>query len=160
MLGDEEEEMVGSDELDDQVVKDDRVMDDDLDEGVEEPAPVYPAPRPVRLPSLPVEPTLSRTGETLWGPPEPKPEPEPEPEPKPEQPASALDDLFEVPDEDDNDMYVDDLIAVDEEGDLSDLTRVTEEDIMGSPPRPRPSPVRYRRTGRRYIPPTSMGGVG
>jgi len=77
----------------------------------------------------------------------------------PEKPKNDLSDLFEVPSETDNDMEVDDLFELDDYDDLSDLTRVTDEDIMGSPPKPKPRKVVYRRTGRHYTPPTSIGGI-
>lgn len=91
-------------------------------------------------------------------------EPEAVVEDKPKLRADELSDLFEVPQEDDNDMYTDDLFELDEEDDLeddlSDLTSVSHEDIMGDAPRQKP---RYRivRPARRRIvrPPTTMGGM-
>lgn len=81
-----------------------------------------------------------------------------------------LSDLFEVPDEHDNDMEVDDLldtdiddlVDVDDEdvyggGDLSDVLSVTHEDIMGEKSR-----VKYPTSRRRIIrgsTPTSMSGI-
>jgi hypothetical protein len=81
-----------------------------------------------------------------------------------------LSDLFEVPDEHDNDMEVDDLLDTDiddlvdvgEEdvyggGDLSDVLSVSHEDIMGEKSR-----VKYPTSRRRVIrgsAPTSMGGI-
>ena len=118
----------------------------------EEPQPVPEPPRSIRAP-IPIMPALGRAGDVLWG----------QPEPKPEAPKNELSDLFEVPGEDDNDMYVDDLFEVDEEDldmedDLSDLTSVSREDVMGKKPTPRPQ--RFRRTQQPYSGPTSMGGVG
>lgn len=123
-------------------------------------------------------------------PPEPAPIPEPEPAPEPMQPSKwnwigspsrpeaqeesdGISDLFRIEDEDDTS----DLISVDLEkdiidGDLEDLTEVSEEDILGDeetgqvpldykPDLPkRKSLPRYRRTPFRYIPPISMGGSG
>lgn len=50
-----------------------------------------------------------------------------------------MDDLFEVPEEDDNDMYVDDLFEVDGEDlefdtDISDIVSVSREDVIGRKP--------------------------
>jgi len=117
-----------------------------------EPSPVPAVARPVSIP-VPVAPTLQRTGDTLWG----------KGGPEAEKPKNDMSDLFEVPQEEDNDMYTDDLFELDEEdvGDeesLADLTRVTEEDIMGAPPRSK-RPERPQRTQRPYTPPTSMGGT-
>ena len=88
---------------------------------------------------------------------------------EPETKQDALADLFEVPQEEDNDIGMADLFevedqTVDMEDDLSDLTQVTEEDVMGTPPpppqkAPAPAKPRYRRTTRRYYPPVSVGGV-
>jgi len=50
-----------------------------------------------------------------------------------EESSDDLDDLFEVPQPEDNDMAVDHLVARPEEDDLSDLVEVSEEDIMGEP---------------------------
>lgn len=77
-----------------------------------------------------------------------------------EEKKDELADMFEVPQEDDNDMVTDHLVELDEEDDLSDLTAVSREDIMGTPPKPR---VRVTRRGKRFIrrepPPTSLRGV-
>lgn len=147
------------DELDAQVTGDELVQDIEPPDGVatpepatEEPQPSPEPPRSIRAP-IPIMPALGRTGDVLWG----------QSGQAPEKPKSDMDDLFEVPEEDDNDMYTDDLFEVDEEDvefddDLSDLTRVTEEDIMGKKPVPRPQ--QFRRTRRQYNPPASMGGVG
>jgi hypothetical protein len=80
--------------------------------------------------------------------------------PKP-APKNELADLFQVPQAEDNDMYVDDLFAVPEEeldmeDDLSDLTQVSREDVMGKPPKPR---LRYTRTKKPYAGPTTMGSI-
>lgn len=77
-----------------------------------------------------------------------------------------LSDLFRAPSENDPDMQTDDLLEVDLyddvlDGDLEDLTEVTEEDIMGPedpPPPPKPPRRLMRRTSKRYEPP-SMGGM-
>jgi len=80
-------------------------------------------------------------------------------EPPPDLPRDGLRDLFEVPDERDPDMYIDDLTEVSEEdvfgdggsdmsdlldvtdedlgvgsGDMSDILEVSKEDIMGTAP--------------------------
>jgi len=70
-------------------------------------------------------------------------------------------DLFEGPQPEDNDMATDHLFAVDEPEDLSDLTDVPEEAVMGEEldaesepePEPQPQPRRYRivSKGRRVI---------
>lgn len=124
-------------------------------ENAENPEEETQVPTPTRIP-IPVSPTIEKAtdaaGNVLWG------------EPKPEPPKNELDDMFAVPEPEDNDMYTDDLFEVEEEDvdledDLSDLTSVTDEDIMGAPPKPRPPVMRYRRTSKRYNPPTSMGGI-
>lgn len=90
--------------------------------------------------------------------------PEPEVE---EEEEDELADLFEVPQPKDNDMRTDHLFGVDDEGDMSDLVEVSEEDIMGEPSEPESveRPVvkskKYRivRPIRREPPPTSLGGI-
>ncbi len=156
----------GRDEIsepEDQVVEEEPIEDEELgepeiEEGEGEPGgeleteePATTPSQPVSIP-VPVTPVLEKTSTALWGPPEPKKEP----------PKSGLEDLFEVPEEEDNDMYIDDLFELDEEDfdleeDLSDLTQVTDEDIMGKAPPPRPA--KFTRTSKRYIPPTTMGGL-
>ena len=76
-----------------------------------------------------------------------------------------LSDLLEVPQEDDNDMYIDDLFEADEEDiefddDLSDLTSVSHEDVMGRRP-VKKKKVRYVRVRKVYReqPPTSLQGL-
>lgn len=151
----EEEEAENTDEIeyDNEIAESESTEPAGLTEATES-APVS-APRAVIPPSISVTPALGRTGDVLWG-----------REQKPRH-HSDLDDLFEVPDpEVDNDVYIDDLFEIDEddleyepEDDLSDLTRVTNEDVMGVAPRPRP-PQRFRRTGRPYYnPPSSLGGT-
>ena len=96
----------------------------------------------------------------------------------PKQAPDGLSDLFDPGTEDDTS----DLVSVDidkdivdinpETGDLSDLTDVSEEDILGDeetgqvpldyqpdPPRRKILP-RYRRSSQRYVPPTRAGGSG
>ena len=73
------------------------------------------------------------------------------------KPKNDLADLFSVPAPEDNDMYVDDLIESPGEDDMSDLTRVTNEDIMGTP-RKRKVTRRFIRTNKPYNP-TSLGGM-
>jgi len=77
-----------------------------------------------------------------------------------EEEKDELADLFEVPKSEDNDMTTDHLVDVDEEEDLSDLTTVTEEDIIGSPPAVRKKKYRIARPTRQSPPPTTLGGVG
>ncbi len=88
------------------------------------------------------------------------------------QAPDGLSDLFVV----DEDPDTDDLVSVDIEndiidGDLSDLTEVSEDDILGDelgqtdldyhPDLPRRKPVvRQRRLPARYVPPTRAGGSG
>lgn len=93
----------------------------------------------------------------------------------PAPPGDDLSDLFEGPDmERDNDVYIKDLVTVEEEdvfGDggedmsdllevdeeegLEDLLHVSQEDIMGTKPKPKAQLVR---TSRQY-PPTGLAGV-
>ena len=107
------------------------------------------------------------------------PEPEPEAEPMPETPApvferseperetneDALADLFEVPQQDDNDMRTAHLVELEEEEDLSDLVDVDfGTDIVGDEePEPQQKRFRISPRGRRFIrrqpPPTSLGGL-
>ena len=83
--------------------------------------------------------------------------------------ADDLDDLFEGPQPEDNDMAIDhlvnisdeemdDLVGVPEEEELDDLFNVPAEDIMGEAP-----PPRVGRTSKPYIPrrtpPAGMGGI-
>ena len=93
--------------------------------------------------------------------------------PEAQEESDGISDLFRVDSDDDTS----DLISVDLEkdiidGDLSDLTEVSEEDILGDgetgqvpldykpdTPRRRVLP-RYRRTPTRYTPPTSLGRSG
>lgn len=78
------------------------------------------------------------------------------------KPADDMADLFEVPQDEDNDMYTDDLFEVDDAdimgGDnLTDLTAVQNEDIMGNRPKPKP---KYRRVYRpAFVPPPTVGGI-
>ena len=93
------------------------------------------------------------------------PPPEPvvvEEEPEPE---SDIDDLFEVPQPEDNDMRTDHLFAAPEEDDLSDLTDT--EGIMELDDEPEPVAEPPQRTTRKVrvvrrrppTPPPSLGGV-
>ena len=92
--------------------------------------------------------------------------------PEAQKVSDGISDLFEI----DDDPDTDDLVSVDIEkdiidGDLSDLTEVSEDDILGDelgqsdldyhpePPRRRPV-LRPSRIPRRYVPPTSAGGIG
>lgn len=77
-----------------------------------------------------------------------------------EEEPDELADLFEVPQSEDNDMATDHLVDIDEEEDLSDLTTVTNEDIMGSPPIVRKRKASPRKVALRHPPPTTLGGVG
>lgn len=89
------------------------------------------------------------------------------PSPTREANGDDLADLFEVPDEDDPDMQTRDLLEIDVDediidGDLSDITAVSREDIMGRPlnPKVKPKPRMIRRLPKRYVPPPSgMGGM-
>lgn len=76
---------------------------------------------------------------------------------------NKLADLFETPQPEDNDIYTDDLFTVDSQDfelntDISDLTRVSSDNIIGRP-RSRRRQM-FRRTEKPYNPPTSIGGVG
>jgi len=91
----------------------------------------------------------------------------------PSPPSDDLSDLFEGPDmERDNDVYVKDLVTVEEEdvfgeggGDMSDILEVTEEDVMGEEDvegyEPRASVVSrtVRRSSRPTPPPSGIAGV-
>ena len=91
----------------------------------------------------------------------------------PSPPSDDLSDLFEGPDmERDNDVYVKDLVSVEEEdvfgdggADMSDILEVTEEDVMGEEDvegyEPRASvPSRtVRRSSRPAPPPSGIAGV-
>ena len=83
--------------------------------------------------------------------------------------ADDLDDLFDGPEPEDNDMAIDhlvsmsdedmdDVVGAPEEEDMDDLLDVSMEDVMGEAP-----PPRVRATGRVYIPrrppPAGMGGM-
>jgi hypothetical protein len=77
--------------------------------------------------------------------------------PRPQTNANDMSDLFEVPQEDDPDIYSDDLVELDDEdvmggdSDMSDLTSVSREDVMGRPLKKRRRP--------QQAPPPSMGGM-
>jgi len=69
---------------------------------------------------------------------------------QPEEKEDELADLFEVPQEEDNDIYTDDLLELDEEEGVEDLLTVSREDIMnGTRSKPKPKLVR---TTRPYYP--------
>ena len=78
----------------------------------------------------------------------------PEPEP------NELSDLFEVPQPEDNDMYVDDLVTMGEEEEVDDLLEVgdllevKQEDIMGRAPAPR-----FPRVRRPFLPTRGLRGI-
>lgn len=73
-------------------------------------------------------------------------------------PVDELSDLFAVPQEQDHDMQVDDLVELDEEDDLSDLVAVSREDIMGPLP-PRQGTRKVVRRVRQVSPETTIRGV-
>jgi len=92
---------------------------------------------------------------------------------EPAPPSDDLSDLFEGPDiERDNDVYVKDLVTVEEEdvfgdggADMSDILEVTEEDVMGEedvegyePKASVPSRT-VRRSSRPTSPPSGIAGV-
>ena len=94
----------------------------------------------------------------------------PQPEEVVEEPKNDIDDLFEVPQPEDNDMRTDHLVAAPEEDDMSDLTDPPEEEELsdlftGEQPAEEPEQVqrppvrRYVRTNRPYSPPTSLRGL-
>lgn len=164
-MPDSRDEGLDSEELDAQATGDELVQDIETEEPEDEKEPVNEEqsapvmPKPVRAP-LPILPIVSgaagKAGNILWGP----------AEQTPEKPKGDMDDLFEVPQPEDNDMATDDLFESDGEEDFSDLTDipydellgVDKEDIMGKKPIPRPQ--RFGRTQRPYSGPTSMGGIG
>jgi hypothetical protein len=127
-----------------------------------EPVPEIPDPVPGVPDPEPSEPSGSKWG---WiGAPD---------HPDAQEHEDGISDLFEIDSDDDTS----DLISVDLEkdivdGNLDDLTEVSEEDIMGDeetgqvpldykpdPPRRRSLP-KYRRMSRWYVPPTSTRGLG
>ena len=91
----------------------------------------------------------------------------------PAPPTDDLSDLFEGPDMDrDNDVYIKDLVTVDEEDvfgeggeDMSDILEVTDEDVMGTEDwlgygEGKPSTLQARRPFLRVVPPpTGLAGV-
>lgn len=86
---------------------------------------------------------------------------------RPAEEEDELDYLFEVPQNEDNDMKVDHLVTVGEPEDVSDLIDVDfDKDILGEDEEPEPQPTKRFRIapkGRRFIrrqtPPTSLGGI-
>lgn len=93
--------------------------------------------------------------------------------PEAEEEPGELDDLFEVPQPEDNDMRTDIALDVSEEDimggdpDMSDLTDVPDEVFSGAPPAEEPEQVqrpvvkkKKYRIVRREPPPTSLQGVG
>ena len=92
----------------------------------------------------------------------------------PSPPTDDLSDLFEGPDmERDNDVYIKDLVSVEEEdvfgdggADMSDILEVTDEDVMGDEDiygddgRSARQPAQTtRRFSQRAIPPTGISGL-
>ena len=92
---------------------------------------------------------------------------------EPAPPGDDLSDLFEGPDmERDNDVYVKDLVTVEEEDvfgeggeDMSDILEVTDEDVMGEEdvegyePRASAPSRTVRRSSRPTPPPSGIAGV-
>lgn len=132
------------------------------------PAPEVVKPMAQEAVQLPALPPLVR-------PPEPQAITEPqaveetyEEIPAPEAPAQPMDDgtedVSDITSLDEQDIHrlfsTDGLTAtgVDENDDFSDLLDVTDADVMGDEPKPK-TIRRIRRTGRRYLPPQTMGGV-
>lgn len=62
-----------------------------------------------------------------------------------------LDDLFEVPEPEDNDINCDDLLELDEEEGVEDLLTVSHEDIVNGNDKPKPKPQLVR-TNKPYPP--------
>ena len=80
-----------------------------------------------------------------------------EEEPEKPKPKNDMSDMFEVPQPEDNDMYVEDLVEAPGEEDMSDLMRVTNDDIMGTK---RKKSYKITHSGRKSIQqPPSMGGM-
>jgi len=147
------------------------VRDNDMDMDTDEDTGGLNIPEPVSIPApipepLPIPEVQSGSKWSWIGSPD---------RPEAQDYSDGISDLFEVGDDliDTSDLIDVDMEADIMDGDLSDLTEVSEEDIMGDPdtgqipldyrpdpPRMRPTP-RYRRTGsERYNPPTSMRGLG
>ena len=94
--------------------------------------------------------------------------------PEAQEYSDGISDLFTVTDEDigasDEDLsdltdvnLEEDILDAGPDGSLNDLVDVSQEDIMGSAPRPKPRyriNPRVRRLPDRYNPPTSMGRSG
>jgi hypothetical protein len=63
-------------------------------------------------------------------------------------PKNALADLFEVPQENDNDIYTDDLLELPEDDNIQDLFNVSKEDIIGRPRTPKIKKQKFIRTSK------------
>jgi len=148
--------------------------DDDIEQGnppvtppeddIEEQEMLEPVPEPVSAPELEINPVPTSKWDWIGSP----------SRPEAQKSSDGISDLFEVDNEDDTE----DLISVDIEkdiidGDLDDLTEVSEEDILGDEetgqvpldykpdiPSYRVSAPRVRRALPRYIPPTSIRRTG
>lgn len=83
------------------------------------------------------------------------------PPPPTESSSSDTDDITGLSGDDKEVLFGTEGIAdLDEEDDFSDLTDVTDADIMGDDESPKPKMVRrLRRTSRRYPSPPAMGGM-
>ena len=74
--------------------------------------------------------------------------------------SESLDDLFEGPQPEDNDIEVDDLLELDDsdlDSDLEDVLGVNRGDVINGESKPKPKP-RFRRTGKVYTPP-QLGSI-
>jgi len=75
-----------------------------------------------------------------------------------------ISDLTEVPQQDDHDMYTDDLLKLTDrdiyggDPDMSDLLSVSNDEIMNGS-RARKPTKRFRRTAKNYPAPPTLGGV-
>ena len=81
---------------------------------------------------------------------------------KPKHKQDELNSLFEVPQPDDNDMYVDDIVEAPGEDNLDDLIDVSTDDLMGEKPKAKPKykiSSRGRTSINRDNTPTSLGGM-
>ena len=118
--------------------------------------PDFEIPQPVEPPRFEVaQPVEQEAIEEVEEVPEEVVEQEPEEE-------DELSDLFATPQPGDNDIKTDHLFNMGGEDDMSDLTEVTDEDVMGEAPEPPRRVIRrVRRTNKPYYgtPPSSMGGM-
>ena len=132
-----------------------------LPDGTMQPIPELAQPAPEQFELEQPEPVQSSKWDWIGSP----------SRPEAKEHSDGLSDLFDAPDQEEIDEDMDDLTGVDfekdildanEEGNLEDLTNVSNEDIIGVAPRPQQRKVAPKRITSRhgYAPPTSMGRSG